>query len=96
MKLEERNEFVSELRDAMAEALYPVFRKRQPPSMEEDEVGRVVLWSMLTLAVDVSLTLRMPLDEVQDFCGRVATYAENAQPVREAEVMTAHLRRGVS
>jgi hypothetical protein len=89
-----QDEAVQALRDDMAGALEPVLAERELPAKDYVEAGRIVLWSMLTLAVDVALVLGVKLDDVQDFCNRAAEYAENAKPVRDAERMTRHLRQG--
>jgi hypothetical protein len=90
----EQDVVISQLRIAMADALHPVLESRTIPALSHAEAGKVVLWSMLTLAVDVALTLGVELDDVQDFCVRASEYAENAKPVRDAQRMTAHLKTG--
>lgn len=91
---DDRQETVSELRDLMAEALYPALREYDIPAEDEVDAASLVLWSMLSLAVDVALVMDVPLERVQEFCGNASSYATHAKPVRDAERLTAHLRRG--
>jgi hypothetical protein len=88
------DEAVEYVRDELSRAILPVFDHNPVEGVSRENAARVVLWAMLSLAVDVALALGMELSDVQDFCNRAAQYAENAKPVRDAERLTTHLKRG--